>query len=259
MSNTPPDPAGGASAPSGSFGGPQQQAAKKGLSKGCIIGLVLGGIAVVLGVVVVIAAAGGLYWFSRQAANMNASGTNASRSSSGTAAGATADDDGADAPRPTSAQASAVAGGQTASWEQQEISWTVPQRWSKTEVSGQSFLWRSPGTWDAASLIGNISPMGADFPADVSIKAFYQQAQTRKGNGEVNEVRWLNLDGVRGVMFRESAPEDDDSPQRLQWMAYREYKGQTQLVNIILASRGKDFARHEDALYGILYSTKLTK
>ncbi|HLM55977.1 MAG TPA: hypothetical protein VK422_07570 [Pyrinomonadaceae bacterium] len=36
-------------------------------------------------------------------------------------------------------------------------------------------------------------------------------------------------------------------------------KGQTQMLNVMLASRGKDFARHEDALYGILYSTKLAK
>jgi hypothetical protein len=42
-------------------------------------------------------------------------------------------------------------------------------------------------------------------------------------------------------------------------MGHRDYKGQKQLVNIMLASRGKDFARHEDALYGILYSTELSK
>jgi hypothetical protein len=42
-------------------------------------------------------------------------------------------------------------------------------------------------------------------------------------------------------------------------MGYRDYQGQKQLVNIMLASRGKDFARHEDALYGILYSTSLSK
>ncbi len=72
-------------------------------------------------------------------------------------------------------------------------------------------------------------------------------------------MRWLKLGGVKGVEFRESAPEDDDSPQRLQWMAYRNYKGQTQLVNIILAARGKDFARHEDALYGILYTTNFSQ
>ena len=60
-------------------------------------------------------------------------------------------------------------------------------------------------------------------------------------------------------MFREAAPENSDSPQRLQWMGYRNYKGQLQLVNIMLASEGKYFARHEDAMYGILYSTKLSQ
>ncbi len=247
--------------PAGNFGAQQQQPppAKKGLSKGCIIGIVAAVVSVLAALLVVAASIGGLYWFGRQAANANA-GPAGSRGTSGTTAGTTAGaDDGANAPEPTAAQTAAVAGGQTAAWEQQEISWTVPQRWGKHEVSSQTLIWRSPGGFDAASLIGNISPMAADFPVEVSLKAFYDQAQTRKSNGEVNEVRWLTLDGVRGVMFRESAPEDEDSPQRLQWMTYRNYKGQSQLVNVMLASRGKDFARHEDALYGVLYSTKLTK
>ena len=239
--------------PVGSFGA-QTPPAKKGLSKGCIIGIVAAVVAALLALLVIAASIGGLYWFGRQAANANG-GPAGSRETSGAASSA----DEADAPEPTTAQSAAVAGGQTAAWEQQEISWTVPQRWAKHEVSSQSFLWRSPGSFDAASLIGNISPMSADFPMEISLKAFYDQAQTRKANGEVNEVRWLTLDGVRGVMFRESAPEDEDSPQRLQWMAYRKYKGQPQLVNIMLASRGKDFARHEDALFGVLYSTKLAK
>lgn len=238
MQNMPEQPAGG-------FGA-KTPPATKGLSKGCIIGIVAAVVAVLLALLVIAASIGGLYWFGRQAANANA----------GSRGGA---DAGADAAVPTAAQTAAVAGGQTAAWEQQEISWTVPQRWAKHEVSSQTLLWRSPGGFDAASLIGNISPMSADFPTDVSLKGFYDQAQTRKSNGEVNEVRWLTLDGVRGVMLRESAPEDEDSPQRLQWMAYRKYKGQPQLVNIMLASRGKDFARHEDALFGVLYSTKLTK
>jgi hypothetical protein len=250
MQNNPPQPA-------GSFGAPPPPA-KKGLSKGCIIGIVAAIAAVFLALVVIAAAAGGLYWFRRQVENANAGAAGSRGTPGATASGASADD-GADAPRPTSAQAAAVAGGQTAAWEQQEISWTVPQRWSKTEVSSQSLLWRSPGSWDAASLIASVSPMAADFPAEISIKAFYQQAETRKANGEVDEVRWLTLDGVRGVMFRESAPEDEESARRLQWMAYRNYKGQLQLVNVMLASQGKYFARHEDALFGVLYSTKLTK
>ncbi|HEV3467714.1 MAG TPA: hypothetical protein VG148_00220 [Pyrinomonadaceae bacterium] len=62
--------------------------------------------------------------------------------------------------------------------------------------------------------------------------------------------------GVAGYLWYSRSAREADSPQRLQWIAYRDYKGQKQMLNIMLASRGKDFARHEDALYGILYSMK---
>jgi hypothetical protein len=235
----------------------QPPAKKPGLSKGCIIGIIAA-VVVGLAAVVVLAAAGGLYWFSQKSETASSADSSAQTSSSSSSSDHS-DDDGAQTPSPTSAQSDAVAGGQSATWEQQEISWTVPQRWSKQSADSRTLLWRSPGSWDAASLIVSVSPMAGDFPTEMSLKAFYDGAQTRKQNGEVDEVRWTKLDGVKGVEFRESSPEDADSPQRLQWMAYRKYKGQTQLVNIILSARGKDFARHEDALYGILYTTKLSR
>ena len=245
----------GSPQPQGSFGAAPPQ--KKGLSKGCLIGLIIGVVAAVGGGIFLIAAGvGGYYLFGRGDSVSNVGSYNTTTNTSyGTATSGGAAVEG---PNPTAAQRSAVAGGQSATWEQQQVTWTVPQRWSRQSVDSTTFHWRSPGTWEAASLIASIAPMSADFPAEASINAFYQQAQTRKTNGEVNEVRWLNLDGVKGVMFRESSPEDEDSPQRLQWMGYRNYKGQTQLVNLIFASRGKDFARHEDALYGILYTTDFT-
>jgi hypothetical protein len=238
--------------PPSSYGAPQTPA-KKGLSKGCIIGIIAA-VVVAVGVVIIFAAGLGGYLLYRSSETANV-GTKTSvgvgpvKTSTKTSGAV------AEGPNPTDAQRAAVAGGQTAEWTQQEISWTVPQRWSKQTADATSFLWRSPGSWDAANLIVSISAMDASFPVDASINAFYEQAQTRKANGEVNEVRWLMLDGIKGVLFRESAPQAEDNPQRLQWMAYRNYKGQVQLVNVMLASRGKDFARHEDALYGILYST----
>lgn len=237
--------------PAGGYGAPPK---KKGLSKGWVIAIVAL-LVVGLGFLALVAAAGvGYYWLSGRAREAAGAGPSAPRS--GLAGAAEAD---AEEAEPNAAQAAAVAGGQSAEWAQQEISWTVPQRWGRQSVSSTSLLWRSPGSSDAASLIGNVSPMSADFPADVSLKAFHQQALQRKASGEVNEVRLVKIDGVRGVLFREAAPEDPDGSQRLQWIAYRDYKGQKQMLNIMLASRGKDFARHEDALYGILYSMKLTK
>ena len=239
----------------GTFGGPPPPA-KKGLSKGCIIGIVAAIVLAVVTILIIALGIGGALWFSKRAQEVARDG---GVTTPGTSSSSNSSSDEAEGPSPTGAQAAAVAGGQEAVWAQQEISWTVPQRWKQNSAESQQLIWRSPGTWDAASLIGTVSPMAGDFPLEISLNAFYQQAQTRKQQGEVNEVRWLKLDGVKGVMFRESAPENSDNPQRLQWMAYRTYKGQPQLVNIMLAARGKDFARHEDALYGVLYSTKLTK
>jgi hypothetical protein len=224
---------------------------KKGMSKGLKIGLVVVLVAAFGFVALLIVGVGGYFWLSRRANEIVRGGSPTSRTG---LSGSSAADAGVEEPEPTAEQRAAVAGGQSAEWAQQEISWTVPQRWSKHSVSSNSFLWRSPGSSDAASLIGSIAPMNADFPVEISLKAFHQQALQRKQSGEVSEVRWLRIGGVKGVMFREAAPEDPDGPQRLQWIAYRDYKGQQQMLNVMLASRGKDFARHEDALHGILYS-----
>lgn len=159
---------------------------------------------------------------------------------------------------PTDAQTAALAGGQTVSWDKQGMSWTVPSKWTQETDETKTFLWRSPGSWDAASLIVNISPMDEAFPTEISLNAFYDQAKTRAKNGEVDELKWLEIDGLKGVQFRESNPETPDDSRRLQWIAYRKYAGQVQMVNVMLATRGKDFARHQDAMYGILYSTKIT-
>ena len=138
------------------------------------------------------------------------------------------------------------------------MSWTVPAKWKQATDETKMFVWRSPGSWDAASLIVNISPMDESFPTEISLNAFYDGAKTRAKNGEVDELKWVEIDGLKGVQFRESNPEQPDGIRRLQWIAYRKYAGQVQMVNLMLASSGKDFPRHQDAMYAIMYSTKIT-
>ena len=158
---------------------------------------------------------------------------------------------------PTAAQTAALAGGQTVKWDAQGMSWTVPPKWTESTNESKMLLWRSPGGFDAANLIVNISPMDESFPTDISINAFYDQAKTRMKNGEVDEVKWLEIDGLRGVQFREANPEKPDGIRRLQWMAYRKYAGQVQLVNLMLSSSGSGFPKHQDAMYGVMCSTKI--
>ena len=184
---------------------------------------------------------------------MNRKGSNTnSSSSSGTST--TSDGEPVEKANPTAAQQAAIANGQTVIWEQQGITWTLPANWKKNTATTNMAQF---GSGTQAFLIASISAMASDFPTDISLNAFYTGAQTRKKNGEVDELKWLELDGVKGVQFRESKPEEADGIRRLQWITYRKYGGQTQMVNIILSGSGGNFEKHQDELYGILYSMKL--
>ena len=178
-------------------------------------------------------------------------------SSGGTRSGSSGSESGdAETPHPTAAQIAALAGGQTITWDKQGMSWNVPPGWKETTNESKSLTWSAPG--NGAHLIVSISPMDENFPTESSINAFYDGAKTRAKNGEVDELKWMEIDGLKGVQFRESNPEHADDSRRLQWLAYRKYAGQVQFVNVMVASSGAEFPKHQDEMYGILYSTKLT-
>jgi hypothetical protein len=99
--------------------------------------------------------------------------------------------------------------------------------------------------------------MDPSFPTDVSLKAMYESAKTSQKMGKYDEVKWLEIDGLRGIQFRESKPEMADDIRRLEWQAYRKYAGQSQLVTLILSTNSANFPKRQDELYGILYSMKI--
>jgi hypothetical protein len=179
------------------------------------------------------------------------SNTNSS-SSSGTST--TTDGEPVEKANPTAAQQAAIANGQTVTWEQQGITWTLPANWKKNDVRSESLSYSGGG----AHLSVNISvmPQMASL-VDQSNKAMYEAAKTQQKIGKYDEVRWLEIDGLRGVGFRESVQERPDDIRRLQWQAYRTYAGSTQLINMILSTNSGDFSKHQDALYGVMYSTKV--
>ena len=163
-------------------------------------------------------------------------------------------DDPVEKPNPTAAQTAAIANGQEVKWDQQGITWTLPANWKKQDVRNESLSYSGNG----AFLTVQISPLPQmENLVDTSLKAMFEGAKTNQKIGKNDEVRWLELDGVRGVGFREAKPEMADDIRRLEWQAYRKYAGSTQLVTVILSSNGATFPKHEDELYGILYSTKI--
>jgi hypothetical protein len=194
------------------------------------------------------------------AATSGNSGSSTGASTTTTGTTSSADATGGEAierANPTELQKAALTGGQEAKWDQQGMSWTLPKDWKQGTVETKSLVWSTRSGRDLSSLIVNISPMAEDFPTDISLKAFYDGAVTRKKNGEVDEVRWLEIDGVKGVMFREAVPETEEGFRRLQWLTYRKYAGQSQMVNLMLATTGRNFEKNQDTFYAILYSTKL--
>jgi len=184
---------------------------------------------------------------------MNRKGSNTnSSSSSGTST--TTDGEPVEKANPTAAQQAAIANGQTVTWEQQGITWTLPANWKKNDVRNESLSYSGGGAHLTVAV--SIMPQMASL-VDTSSKAMYEAAKTQQKIGKYDEARWLELDGVRGIAFRESVQERPDDIRRLEWQAYRTYAGSTQLITMILSTNSGDFSKHQDALYGVMYSTKV--
>jgi hypothetical protein len=163
-------------------------------------------------------------------------------------------DDPVEKPNPTAAQQAAIANGQEAKWDQQGITWTLPANWKKIDVRNETFSYSGNG----AFLTVAISPLPQmENLTETSMRAMHEAAKTQQKIGKYDEVKWLELDGLRGVGFREAKQEMTDDIRRLEWQAYRKYAGSTQMITMILSSNSGNFSTHEDELYGILYSTKI--
>lgn len=201
----------------------------------------------IFGLVLVVAACN---LSSKLRGNSNSNSSSSSSSGSSDKVG----DDPVEKANPTAAQTAALANGQEVKWDQQGITWTLPPHWSKNEVRNELLSYSGKGAHLSVAI--SVMPQMKDL-VDASSKAMMEAAKTQKKIGKYDEVRWLELDGVRGIAFRESKQEMAGDIRRLEWQAYRTFAGNTQLITMILSTDSGEFAKHEDELYGILYSTKV--
>lgn len=158
-------------------------------------------------------------------------------------------------PTLSSAQQSIADSAQETAWTDQGITWKLPAAWKK-KVEKETFNYSGP---DNAALLVNIASMSPDFPVDSSITAYYDQAVQQMKTGKYERVRYLEIDGIKGVEWVEAPPEGKDDPRRHQWIGYRSYLGQTQMLNVMTAVRADNFSKHSDTFPAILYSMKATK
>lgn len=141
-------------------------------------------------------------------------------------------------------------------WPDQGISFKVPDGWDKMSVMKESFNYGSPGT---GFLIGSISVMPDSFPSETSLEATYNQGLEMLKQGKYESARYLEIDGIKGVEWIEAMPEEKSSPRRHQWIAFRNYLGQNQQLNIMVSTDGDKFDDRRDAFAAILYSMEFTK
>ncbi|MFZ1702663.1 MAG: hypothetical protein WBO10_13550 [Pyrinomonadaceae bacterium] len=158
--------------------------------------------------------------------------------------------------KPSVAQQAIIDGGNVTKWDDQALAWTLPAGWKKMDTGKTTFNFGSP---DNAFLLVNISTLGDDFPMDISLKAYYDQAMQQLKNGKYESVKMVEIDGITGVEFVEAPPESKDDPRRHQWIAYRKYLGQTQQLNVMTSTKGSNFGKHSDDFPAILYSMKAVK
>jgi hypothetical protein len=182
-------------------------------------------------------------------------GGNSNSSSSSSSGTSSVDGEPVEKANPTAAQAATIANGQTVTWDQQGITWTLPANWRKNEMRNESLSYSGGDAHLTVAI--SVMPQMAEL-VDTSSKAMYDGAKIQQKTGKYDEVKWLEIDGVRGVEFRESVQEQPGDIRRLEWQAYRTFAGSTQLITLILSTDSGKFPQHQDELYGILYSTKVT-
>ena len=141
-------------------------------------------------------------------------------------------------------------------WEGQGITFRLPVGFSKMNVGKEQFNYGSPAS---GFVIGSISTMPANFPSETSIKGTYDNALEQLKQGKYEDVRWLEIDGITGVEWIEAMPEDKSGPRRHQWIAFRNYQGQNQQLNIMVSTDGSKFDDRRDAFTAILYSMKIAQ
>lgn len=141
-------------------------------------------------------------------------------------------------------------------WDAQGISWKLPAGWTQMQMLKESANFGAPAV---GFLSATISIMPANFPSDSSIDATYTQALEMLRQGKYESARWLEIDGVKGVEWVEAMPEIKDGARRHQWIAFRNYQGQNQQLNIMISTDGNKFEPKRDTFAAIMYSMKIAK
>jgi hypothetical protein len=192
----------------------------------------------------------------KQLSGSDGANTNSPSNSSSSSTATSSSSGSVDTPKPTAAQQAIIDSGTEVTWSEQGMSWKLPATFKKMSVMKESLNYGSPGS---GFLIASISVMPDNFPSEASIDATYTQALEQLKQGKYENVRWLEIDGVKGVEWIEAMPEIKDGARRHQWIGARRYLGQNQQLNVMISTDGDKFDKQRDTFAAIMYSMKVPK
>ena len=160
-------------------------------------------------------------------------------------------------PQLSTQQQAALNGGIETKWEEQGLSWTLPQTWEKYEVRKDMFAYGSRNKTQLAVTVA-VMP-DKSFHVEDGLRTFYDQAAQLVKDGKYDIAKLITLGGVKGVEFRQVMPPEQKGrplPRRHQWIGYRNYQGELQQINVTLSANATDFDKYKDEFTAVLYSMK---
>ncbi len=87
----------------------------------------------------------------------------------------------------------------------------------------------------------------------------YNENLVEQRQGKYTEVRWLIIDGIKGVFSREAAGKDAREPRSMKWKCYRVYRGEHQLLEFSAYTSNRSFDRQSDTMQKIVESMKFSQ
>lgn len=166
------------------------------------------------------------------------------------------------APAEVAPEGVAVANGQQYTWADGGVSVTLPKNWEKRSESPAGFRWMI--SYDSKLQISDlainvnemINPRG-EIPADALESDMRFQLNQQKA-GKVAEVKYLTIDGVKGVFHREADGNAPYNARGLVWKSLRTFRGKRQLLLFNLTVTERNNAKFRGELEKILYSIKFS-
>lgn len=139
---------------------------------------------------------------------------------------------------------------QEAAWQEQGLSLTLSAGWSRNELDTpmpDTMNWKGP---QGARLLVDVLNGREISSPDNELQTEYERRLYLQKQGKFDEVRYLTLDGVKGLLRRSA----DEERVTLHWDTFRKHQGKFQYLNVYLSVPTNSFKQRQSELYGILYS-----